>query len=142
MTKKGSVTETKLILVEGIPGSGKSTVAKKTGEYLCAKGIKAKVYTEGQLHPVDLAWCAYIPIEHFSSIISVYPQYKNALRGKMRFENNNVIVAYTQLSIKDPEFCKLLESYEVFNGRAGFDVFSGLFLKRWADFARKAEKIK
>ncbi len=58
----------------------------------------------------------------------------------MHFENNNVIVAYTKLSIKDPEFCKLLESYEVFNGRVGLDVFSELFLKRWKNFAGKAEK--
>ncbi len=50
--------ETKLILIEGIPGSGKSTIAQKTGEYLSARGLKTKVYAEGQLHPVDLAWCA------------------------------------------------------------------------------------
>jgi hypothetical protein len=89
---------------------------------------------------VDLAWCAYIPFEHFESIMSLYPQYRDALRGNMRIENKHVIIAYTQLGIKDPDFIKLLESYEVFNGRAGFDVFSELFLKRWKDFAGKAEK--
>jgi hypothetical protein len=102
--------------------------------------VKTKVYTEGQLHPVDLAWCAYIPFEHFESIMSLYPQYKDALRGKMRVENKHVIIAYTQLAIKDPDFCRLLESYEVFNGRAGFDVFSELFLKRRGNFAKQAVK--
>jgi hypothetical protein len=89
---------------------------------------------------VDLAWCAYIPFEHFESIMSLYPQYRNALRGKMRVENKYVIVAYTQLGVKDPDFCQLMGSYEVFNGRAGFDVFLELFLKRWGNFAKKAEK--
>jgi hypothetical protein len=105
---------------------------------LSTHGIKTKVYTEGQLHPVDLAWCAYIPFEHFESIISLYPQYRDTLRGNMCIENKHVIIAYTQLGIKDPDFRRLLESYEVFNGRAGFDVFSELILKRWKDFAGKA----
>lgn len=89
---------------------------------------------------MDLAWCAYIPFEHFESIMSLYPQYRDALRGKMRIENKHVIIAYTQLGIKDPDFYRLLESYEVFNGRAGFDVFSELFLERWGNYAAKAEK--
>jgi hypothetical protein len=130
---------TKLILIEGIPGSGKSTIAQKTGEYLSARGIKTKVYTEGQLHPVDLAWCAYIPFAHFESIMSLYPQYGETLRGKMRIENKHVIIAYTQSGIKDPDFCRLLESYEVFSGRTGFNVFTELFLKRWGNFAKKEE---
>ena len=132
--------KTKLILVEGIPGSGKSTIAKKIGEYLSAKDTKTNVYTEGQLHPVDLAWCAYFPVADFNHIISLYPQYQNVLKRNMRSENSHVIVAYTQLPIKDPEFFKLLESYEVFNNRVGFDVFSSLFLKRWASFSKQAEK--
>ena len=45
--------KTKLILIKGIPVSGKSTIAKNIGEYLSANGIKTKVYTEGQLHPVQ-----------------------------------------------------------------------------------------
>ena len=102
--------------------------------------MKTKVYTEGQLHPVDLAWCAYIPFEHFESIMSLYPQYRDELRGKIRIENKHIIIAYTQLAIKDPDLCRLLESYEVFNGRADFDVFSELFLKRWDNFAKQAGK--
>ena len=131
--------KTKLILVEGIPGSGKSTIAKNIGEYLSANGIKTKVYTERQLHPVDLAWCACIPIEYYNSVISKYPQYQNAIRENTHFENNSAIVAYTKFTIKDPEFFKLMESYKIFNGRVGFDVFSSLFLKRWANFSMQAE---
>jgi hypothetical protein len=89
---------------------------------------------------VDLAWCAYIPFEHFESIMSLYPQYRDALRGKMRVENKHAIIAYTQLGIKDPDFIKLLESYEIFNGRVGFEDFTEIFLKRWENFAGKAEK--
>jgi hypothetical protein len=131
--------KTKLILIEGIPGSGKSTIAKNIGEYLSANGIKTTVYTEGQLHPVDLAWCACIPIEYYNSIISKYPQYQNAIRENTHFENNTAITAYTKFTIKDPELFNLLESYEIFNGRVGFDVFSSLFLKRWGNFAKQAE---
>ena len=34
----------------------------------------------------------------------------------------------------------MLESYEIFNGRVGFEDFTEIFLKRWENFAGKAEK--
>lgn len=37
----------KLILVEGLPGSGKSTTAKITYNLLKEKGVDAEVYFEG-----------------------------------------------------------------------------------------------
>jgi hypothetical protein len=72
--------------------------------------------------------------------MSLYPQHRHALRGRMRIENKHAIVAYTQLGIKNPDFIKLLESYEIFNGQVGFEDFTKLFLKRWQNFAGKAEK--
>ena len=131
---------TNLILVEGIPGSGKSTIANKIGEYLSTNGVKTKVYTEGQLNPVDLAWCAYIPIDNFDIILRSYPQYQKVIRENAHFENDHAIVAYTQFPIIDPELYKLLESYEVFNNRVGFDVFQSLFSKRWGNFSKQTEK--
>jgi len=60
------------------------------------------------------------PFEHFESIHESVSAVPDALRGKMRVENKHAIIAYTQLGIKDPDFIKLLESYEYLTGRVGF----------------------
>ena len=39
----------RLILVEGIPGSGKTTISKKIRDYLMNKGLDVILYNEGVL---------------------------------------------------------------------------------------------
>lgn len=60
----------RLIMIEGIPGIGKSTCAKKIGAYLRGKGIKAKLYSEGDAHPVDMAWNAYLTLEEYKELLT------------------------------------------------------------------------
>lgn len=45
---------TKLILFEGIPGSGKTTTSQLVHSYLREMGLTTKVYIEGSDHPIDL----------------------------------------------------------------------------------------
>ena len=63
--------DTKLILVEGIPGSGKSTIANKIREYLESQNIDTTLFNEGDAHPADLAWCSYIPENEYKDIINI-----------------------------------------------------------------------
>ncbi len=53
---------TKLILVEGIPGSGKSTFARRIAGHYQALGQTVRLYNEGDYHPADVAWNACIPL--------------------------------------------------------------------------------
>lgn len=46
----------RLILVEGIPGAGKTTTARKIKEKLIDEGKEAILYEEGMSHPADMAW--------------------------------------------------------------------------------------
>ena len=45
----------RLILIEGIPGSGKSTLSARLETWLKDQGIAARLYSEGDAHPADLA---------------------------------------------------------------------------------------
>lgn len=131
----------KLFIIEGIPGSGKTTIAKKISEYL-SNSIKTNLYCEGDLHPADLAWCACIPIDSFDEIIGRFQNYKNEINNNMYIENGYAIVAYTQFPIEDKELYKLFESYEVYDNRVSFDLYTRLHLERWQRFSKRAQELQ
>ena len=60
--------EKKLWLIEGIPGSGKSTAARKLGQTL-----HAQAYNEAELHPCDLAWHAVLSRAELDAFIARHP---------------------------------------------------------------------
>jgi thymidylate kinase len=50
-----------LILIEGIPGVGKTTTAQNIKKFLDKKGIKSKLFLEGNFdHPADYENVAYL----------------------------------------------------------------------------------
>jgi len=72
--------ESKLILVEGIPGSGKTTIAKKISAYFRDMGVNTITYAEGEAHPADLGWIACIPIERYNYLLAYYPQFSEDIK--------------------------------------------------------------
>jgi adenylylsulfate kinase-like enzyme len=47
-----ALKQSKLILVEGVPGSGKTTMAEFVHQWLDRNGIRSRLYGEGSLdHP-------------------------------------------------------------------------------------------
>ena len=131
----------KLILVEGLPGTGKTTFSRKIYDYI-SKSKEAYLYQEGDAHPADLAWCACIPQEEVPQIIKRFPEYQKPMEEVMYFEDGYAIIPYIKFPIKDQDFFKLMESYEVYDNRVGFEKFKNLNLKRWTRFAEMALKDK
>ena len=48
--------ETKLILIEGILGSGKSTIAKKIGQYLESRNIRTALFCDRDIYLQTQTW--------------------------------------------------------------------------------------
>lgn len=68
------MVQAKLILVEGIPGSGKSTLTDRLHRHLTAQGIRATRYLEGErAHPINLAWHAYLPRAEYEAVLRDHP---------------------------------------------------------------------
>lgn len=128
-----------LILIEGIPGSGKTTLSQKTFDYLQASGKASVLYQEGDGHPADLAWCACIPEEKFEIVIKQYPQYAEAIRDISYRDEGYEIIPYTKLDIDDKTFYSTMENYEVYDNRCGFEIFTELHKKRWKKFGEEAQ---
>ncbi len=51
--------------IEGLQGSGKSTLVKRMGQ----KHPECEILCEGAYSSVELAWCAYITIESYRELL-------------------------------------------------------------------------
>jgi len=125
---------TKLILIEGIPGSGKTTFAEKIKGWYQAKGTSVNLYLEGQLHPADLGWCSCVPLDAYNQILNRYSSLEEDIKQNTVFENGIAIIAYTKVPTSNREFYKELEAYEVYDGRVDDEMFFKLHYDRWQRF--------
>ena len=132
----------RLILVEGIPGSGKSTISNKIKEYLESKGIKVKLYSEGDAHPADLGWNACLTIDEYGQVVKNNPELQEKLMEFTKFEGEYAIIAYTKLGLpmKGNELIKYLETKEVYDGKVTVDTFKKLHFERWKQFSETMDK--
>jgi len=132
--------KTKLIMVEGIPGSGKSTFAQKIADFYVNHGLKVNLYNEGGFHPADLAWNACIPVKSLDDVLAPYESFRHQINKNIHLENDYAIVSYTQVKTENTDFYKDMESYEVYDKRVSFDIFNGLHRKRWETFNIQAKE--
>ncbi len=130
--------KTKLIMVEGIPGSGKSTFAKKIAGYYRNKGMAVDIFNEGQAHPADLAWSACVPLASLDHLLLKYSELEAEIRKNMRIDGGYAMIAYTQVKTENRAFYKELENYEIYDNRVAFDVFCNLHYSRWEAFGKQA----
>jgi hypothetical protein len=132
----------RLILIEGIPGSGKSTIASRLKDYLQNTGIKVKLYSEGDAHPADLAWNAVIQISDYEKLLIDYPKYAEIIRNNTQFEESYAIVAYIKLELgtEENELMSYFEAHEVYDGKVSLNTFKKLHLKRWEQFAKNIDE--
>ena len=131
------INGTKLVLFEGIPGSGKTTLTKKTYDYLSSKDLECRHYLEGGLHPVDLVWCAYLTLDEYYALLEEYPQYADSIIQSAQIEEHSAVIAYLQMKTHNEELMAYLQSKEIFDGRLNTEHFCDLFIKRFKQFAAK-----
>lgn len=131
----------RLILVEGIPGSGKSTIADKIRNYIQDKGIKAILFSEGDAHPADMAWNACFSMDEYKELLKNNPEYVDVIKKNTQLEDDYAIVAYTKLGLtpQENELMKYFEDHEVYNARVNLDTFKKLHFKRWQNFCKNTD---
>lgn len=124
-----------LILLEGLPGSGKTTFAKRLSEYLSDKNIPNIFYMEGDLHPVDLAWIAILSKDEFKDIIQKYPGLKAEIFKYAFLQDNRYLLPYTKIKIDEDtkDFYPYMSHYEIYQ-EENLDKFFEEHKKRWLRF--------
>jgi hypothetical protein len=132
----------KLILVEGIPGAGKTSACEYIGSQLNKHGVNACVFGEGDLnHPIDYEATAFVSNERLKDLKKDFPEleslenmqtHKGTYRG--------VLIPYVTLAnagMVTDECAEALSKYDVYEMPSG--VYKELVLTKWKAFAEQAK---
>lgn len=107
----------KIIMIEGLPGSGKTTFANRLHTYLKNLGQTVYVYNEGALNPIDLCWCSYMKQKEFDQLLETYTHLKNEIIHHTIERDDHFITAYTRVRIEqeeDQSFFKYCSQFEIY----------------------------
>lgn len=119
--------------IEGVPGTGKSTLLNR----LSKEHPEYSVYREGDLSPVELAWCSYLTKAEWEKMLHKYSRLEKEILSKTKVEEEHYIVAYTQILSEDRAFYQEMEEHEIYNGRVDFQTFHDVIMKRYHRFSGK-----
>ncbi|MDF9527959.1 hypothetical protein P9G36_22875 [Bacillus cereus] len=133
---------TKLIIVEGLPGFGKSTTAKLINEILSQNKIEVELFLEGNLnHPADYDGVSCFNKFEFNRLLSNSGDFKEVLLKKVLKKGSNYLLPYRKMKnefgdqFSDELFNIILKNdiYEL-----SFDKNVELIADKWNDFAEIA----
>lgn len=135
------MASTKLILVEGIPGSGKTTTAGFVARWLAARGIPTALFLEGNSdHPADFESIARLDEREFAALLARFPVQASLLKRAARVDGGDHFFRYRDLQDAHPHLPDMLftalASYEIYELPAA--TFQRLLRRRWQQFAATA----
>lgn len=134
----------RLLVVEGIPGSGKTTAVAAASRWFSARGLRVQAFEEGAPHPADLAWQWWFSHDDFQAACRDHPSAASELRRCAWVSPAGVAVAYTKI---DPQRCgaawpgleAAMRDREPYEGRLPAPAFVELLVSRWRDFGAVAD---
>ena len=129
--------ESKLILFEGIPGSGKSTFSRKTALFLKKNNINTHLYMEGCLHPANLDGYAVIKVSELKDLVENFPSFKDRIYKSMIYFNDNVLIQLKKNFTTKNAVYKYLQPNMVWGGNLEFNIFDDLHQNSWLKFSEK-----
>jgi DNA polymerase III delta prime subunit len=140
------MSSTRLILFEGLPGSGKTTTAQLIAQHLAQQGHSVKLCLEGDWeHPADFESVACLNALEFAGLKQRFPQQTTFLESHAVHHNGDFLFQYRKLQHTQPETVH----GELFEALAFFETyerppekFHALLLDRWQTFARQAAQAE
>src|SRR5512133_1901326 len=135
---------TKLILLEGIPGSGKSTAGEYLQSFLEKAGHCVRFWREGDFdHPADFEGVACLTGLQFQNLLTHYPGLMPLFEEQLTVRGDDHLLKYRKLQQLHPQQLPLkliveLSGHDVYDGLT-MESYCRLALQRWQDFQKTAE---
>lgn len=136
------LVNTKLIIFEGIPGSGKTTTSQLLYKYFIENRIDSSIFIEGCEHPIDLPFFAYLSLSEYEALILEYKGQAEWLKGNAIVEDNYVLVPYKMQGLipQNEKLVEYLRSKEFCYSNkpiVSFDIFKEVFFRRFEQYVTK-----
>jgi hypothetical protein len=129
--------KSRLIIIEGIPGSGKSSTAQYVAEYLQSRGIQSELFSEGNLdHPADCESMAYFTPQQFEEFVRANVTFESIIRAEATVHEQHVLLSYGKLRANPDipiELINHISKFEVYELPS--EKYCEILLKRWNEFA-------
>jgi hypothetical protein len=128
----------KLVLIEGLPGFGKTTTAQLVHEILTEMNIKSQLFLEGNLeHPADYDGVAFFKKNEFDELLSTHEKFRDLLSNSMIKQGNNYFLEYRKIkneygSSFPDELLNAVVKYDVYE--LSLDQNRKLIIERWKKF--------
>ncbi|MCU4928830.1 hypothetical protein [Bacillus cereus] len=133
---------TKLIIVEGLPGFEKSTTAKLINEILSQNKIEVELFLEGNLnHPADYDGVSCFNKFEFNRLLSNSGDFKEVLLKKVLKKGSNYLLPYRKMKNEfgdqfSDELFNVIFKNDIYE--LPFDKNVELIADKWNDFAETA----
>ncbi|MBN1877507.1 MAG: hypothetical protein JXA33_25010 [Anaerolineae bacterium] len=132
----------KLVVVEGIPGSGKTTTARFVCDWLEERGQQPILFLEGDWdHPADFESVACLDEQEYTTLQDQFPKHAAFLAEHARREDDAWFFSYRKLhhelgeQMSDALF-EALARFEIYDLPA--EKHQRLLLQRWRNFVSRA----
>lgn len=132
----------RLILIEGIPGSGKTTTARFVRDWLVLHGKQPALFLEGDWqHPADYESVACLDENEYARLRAHFPDQAAFLEQHARSENGEWLFSYHQLRHEHGDqapdaLFETLARYEIYDLPAA--RHQRLMRQSWQSFVRRA----
>lgn len=148
---------TKLILVEGLPGSGKSTKSREIQHKLLNSGYKVCYLKEHDiLNKIDITRKAFLSYDEYKRMLNQCNNIVLETKCKYDFEdikqkvekytnlyNDMYVVSYSQIEFDDINLNKVISSLykkEKCNGNCTFDEYKKIMYDLWNRFVKDLDE--
>ena len=132
--------KTKLLMIEGIPGSGKSTMAKLASEELTRLGVRNHLYQEGMVHPANLDSYAVLTQAELPLFKHAFSEYEEQIMAEIESFGEEYLIRKSLPWDTDGRVGEYLQPYSVWDQGIEKERFMDLQLRRWKQFVQSCQE--